>query len=204
MNNNRTNLFLAPLAASALIFSLAACGSDDAASSDTAVETTQTTVGGEMDDGMAEMPGGEATVGDITVTDAWVRQPAEGQTASAAYGTITNNGDTDITLVGGSVPFDATFEIHETLMDDEGVMQMKQRLDGFVIAAGASFELEPGGPHLMMLDIDAADFVDSVDVTLIFDDGTEIVATALVRSLDGMEMDMDDEMGGDMTETTDG
>jgi len=174
---------LAPLAASVLIFSLAACGSDDHA-------------------------GSSATVGDITVTDAWVRQPADGQTASAAYGTITNNGDTDIALVGGSVPFDATFEIHETLMDDEGVMQMKQRLDGFVIAAGATFELEPGGPHVMMLDIDPADFVDSVDVTLIFDDGTEIVVTAPVRSLDGMEMDMDDEMGdemgGDMIETTDG
>ena len=204
MNNNRTNLFLAPLAASALIFSLAACGSDDAASSDTAAETTQTTqttMGGEMDDGMAEMPDGEATVGDITVTDAWVRQPAEGQIASAAYGTITNNGDTDITLVGGSVPFDATFEIHETLMDDEGVMQMKQRLDGFVIAAGATFELEPGGPHVMMLDIDPADFVDSVDVTLIFDDGTEITVKAPVRSIGGGGYM---EMGGDMTETTDG
>jgi len=202
VNNNRTKLFLAPLAASALVFSLAACGSDDdAGSSTTVAETIQTTMGGEMDDGMAEMPGGEATVGDITVTDAWVRQPAEGQTASAAYGTITNNGDTDITLVGGSVPFDATFEIHETLMDDEGVMQMKQRLDGFVIAAGASFELEPGGPHLMMLDIDAADFVDSVDVTLIFDDGTEITVMAPVRSIGGGGYM---EMGGDMTETTDG
>jgi len=201
VNNNRTNLFLAPLAASALIFSLAACGSDDAASSDTAVETTQTTVGGEMDDGMAEMPDGEATVGDITVTDAWVRQPAEGQIASAAYGTITNNGDTDITLVGGSVPFDATFEIHETLMDDEGVMQMKQRQDGFVIAAGATFTLEPGGPHVMMLDIDPADFVDSVDVTLILDDGTEITVKAPVRSIGGGGYM---EMGGDMTETTDG
>ena len=54
------------------------------------------------------MPGGEATVGDITVTDAWVRQPADGQTASVAYGTITNNGDSDITLVGGSVALGAT------------------------------------------------------------------------------------------------
>ena len=42
------------------------------------------------------------------------------------------------------------------------------------------------------------DFVDSVDVTLIFDDGTEITVMAPVRSIDGMDM------GGDMTETTDG
>ena len=144
-----------------------------------------------MDDDMMEMPGGEATVGDITATDVWVRQPAEGQSASAAYGMITNGGDTDITLVGGAVPFDATVEIHETLMDDEGTMQMQEREDGFVIAAGATFTLEPGGPHIMMLDIDPADFVDEVEVTMIFDDGTELVVVAPIRSLDGMDMDMD-------------
>ena len=52
----------------------------------------------------------------------------------------------------------------------------------------------------MMLDIDPADFVDSVDVTLIFDDGTEITVMAPVRSIGGGYM----EMGGDLTETTDG
>lgn len=201
MNDNRTKRFLAILAASAAVFPLAACGSDDnGASSDPVAEIAQTT----MPDEMVEMPGGEATVGGIAVTDAWVRQPADGQTASAAYATITNNGDSDITLVGGSVPFDATVEIHETLMDDEGVMQMQEREDGFVIAAGASFELEPGGPHIMMLDIDPADFVESVDVTMVFDDGTELTVTAPVRTIDGTDMEMGDDMGDEMTETTDG
>ena len=90
---------------------------DDMASDDTMADDMD----GDMDDDMMELPGGEATVGDITVTDVWVRQPAEGQTTSAAYGTITNDGDSDITLIGGSVPFDATVEIHETLMDDDGI-----------------------------------------------------------------------------------
>ena len=179
-------------------------------------EPTETTIADEMSDEMSddasddmdetdEMPGGEATVGDITVTDAWVRQPAEGQMVSAAYGSITNNGDTDITLVGGSVPFGATVEIHETLMDDDGTMQMQEREDGFVIAAGETFALEPGGPHIMMLDIDPADFVGAIDVTMVFDDGTELTVTAPVRSLDGMDMgETDDDMDDDMTETTDG
>jgi periplasmic copper chaperone A len=225
VNHHRVKLALAPLAASALIFSLAACGSDDDGSSDTVAETPETTMVDDMDDDMAsgttmaddmdddmddmeEMPGGEATAGDITVTDAWVRQPAEGQSASAAYGMITNNGDADITLVGGSVPFGATVEIHETLMDDSGTMQMQEREDGFVIAAGATFALEPGGPHIMFLDIDPADFVGAIDVTMIFDDGTELTVTAPVRSIGGMDMDMDmdmgDDMDDDMTETTDG
>ena len=193
----------------ALLFSLAACGSDDDSSSDTVAETTEmadmaddmasdTTMAGEMADDMTEMPGGEATVGDITVTDVWARQPAMGQTTSAAYGSITNNSDTDITLIGASVPFGATVEIHETLMDDDGTMQMQEREDGFVIAAGATFVLEPGGPHIMMLDIDPADIVGEIEVTMIFDDGTEVTVTAPVRELAGMG-DM-----GSMTETTEG
>jgi periplasmic copper chaperone A len=220
VNHNRTTPLLASIAAAALVVSLAACGSDDDSSSDTVAETSQTTMADDMSsdttmadadmddmDEMDEMPGGEATVGDITVTDVWIRQPAEGQTTSAAYGTITNNGDADITLVGGSVPFGATVEIHETLMGDDGTMQMEEREDGFVIAAGESFTLEPGGPHIMMLDIDPADFVGKIDITMVFDDGTELTVTAPVRPLDGMDMgdmgDMDD-MDDDMTETTDG
>jgi periplasmic copper chaperone A len=219
VNHNRTNPLLASLGAAALILSLASCGSDDDGSSDTVAETSQTTMAGGMgddagddmaeddmaEDDMTELPGGEATVGDITVTDVWVRQPAEGQTTSAAYGTITNNGDADVTLVGGSVPVDATVEIHETLMDDAGTMQMQEREDGFVIAAGSSFTLEPGGPHIMLIDIDPADVVGDLDVTMIFDDGTELTVTAPVRTLDGMDMGgMGDDMGDDMTETTDG
>jgi periplasmic copper chaperone A len=155
-------------------------------------------------DGMQEMPGGEATAGDIAVTDVWVRQPAEGQTRSAAYGTIANNGDDDVTLVGATVSIDAMVEIHETLMGDDGTMQMQEREEGFVIPAGGAFVLEPGGPHIMMIDIDPAEFVGDIDVTMIFDDGTEVTVTAPVRSIAGMgEMsDMDDM--GDMTPTTDG
>ncbi len=217
VTKNLTHRLFAPLAASALVFSLAACGSDDDASSDEAASTTMaedmaSDDTDDMTDDMEEMSGGEATVGDITVTDAWVRQPAEGQTLSAAYGTISNNGDADITLVGGSASVDATVEIHETLMDDEGAMQMQEREDGFVIPAGGTFTLEPGGPHIMMIDIDPADFVGEIEVTMIFDDGTELTVTAPVREIGGMHMgdDMDSDMDGgmemddDMTETTDG
>jgi copper(I)-binding protein len=229
VNQQRTRHLFAPFAAAALVLSLAACGSDDdsssdagaaAATTDMASDTTMaddmasdTTMADDMD--MEEMPGGEATVGDITVTDVWVRQPAMGQTLSAAYGTITNNGDTDVTLIAGSVPFDATVEIHETLMDDSGSMQMQEREEGFVIPAGASFTLEPGGPHIMFIDVDAADIVGEVEVTMIFDDGTEVTVTAPVRELTGMgdmdmgdmdmgDMDMGEDDMGDMTETTDG
>jgi len=205
VNHNRTKLLLAPLAASALVLSLAACGSDDDSASDTTEMAAETTMAGDMDDSgddMAAMPGGEATVGDITVTDVWMRQPAEGQTRTATYGTITNNGDTDVTLVAASVPFDATVEIHETIMGDDGAMQMQEVPEGFVVPAGGSFTLEPGGPHIMLIDIDPADVMGTIDVTMMFDDGTEVTVGAPVRPL--VMDDMSSDMSDDMTETTEG
>jgi copper(I)-binding protein len=226
VNHNRTRTLLASLAASALVLTLAACGSDDDSASDTVAEVTETTMAEDMasdttmaddmasdttmaddmaDDDMAEMPGGEATVGDITVTDVWVREPAEGQTLSAAYGTIMNNGDADVTLVSASVPFEATVEIHETIMGDDGSMQMQEVPEGFVVPAGGSFTLEPGGPHIMLIDIDPADITGTIDVTMVFDDGTEVTVGAPVRPLamDDMSSDMSDG-ADDMTETTEG
>jgi len=205
VNHNRTKLLLAPLAASALVLSLAACGSDDDSASDTTEMAAETTMAGDMDDSgddMAAMPGGEATVGDITVTDVWMRQPAEGQTRTATYGRITNNGDTDVTLVAASVPFDATVEIHETIMGDDGAMQMQEVPEGFVVPAGGSFTLEPGGPHIMLIDIDPADVMGTIDVTMMFDDGTEVTVGAPVRPL--VMDDMSSDMSDDMTETTEG
>lgn len=209
MNNVRTKLLLAPVAAAALTLSLAACGSDDdSGSSDTAPaevttapEVSTATTDAMADDMGDDMVGAEVTVGAITVADAWIREPAEGQTRSAAYATITNDGDTDVTLVAASVPFDATVEIHETLMGDDGTMEMQERPDGFVIVAGETFTLEPGGPHVMFLDIDPADFTGTIEVTLVFDDGTEVTIPAEVRTLEDMG-EMSGDMEGDMESVT--
>jgi len=205
VNNVRTKLLLAPVAAAALTLSLAACGSDDdSGSSDTAPAEVTTAPEGTTatTDAMADdMVGAEVTVGAITVADAWIREPAEGQTRSAAYATITNDGDTDVTLVAASVPFDATVEIHETLMGDDGTMEMQERPDGFVIVAGETFTLEPGGPHVMFLDIDPADFTGTIEVTLVFDDGTEVTIPAEVRTLEDMG-EMSGDMEGDMESVT--
>lgn len=200
---HRTVSLLAPIAALALTFSVAACGSDDDSSAATdppAATSGDDMSNGEMDDGEMAMDGGEATAGDLTVSAVWVREPAAGQTRSAVYGTIANDGDSDVTLVAASVPFDATVEIHETLMADDGTMQMQEVPEGFVVPAGGSFTLEPGGPHIMLIDVDPADIVGAIEVTMSFDDGTEVVVEAPVRALDMGDMDseMDSDMESDM------
>ena len=72
-------------------------------------------------------------------------------------------------------------------------MQMQEVPEGFVVPAGGSFSLEPGGAHIMLIDIDPADIVGTIDVTMIFDDGTEVTVGAPVKTLDMADGDM----GGD-------
>jgi copper(I)-binding protein len=164
VTNKRNKFFIAPIAAAALTFLLAACGSDSDSGSDTTAE---------------------ASTVEVTVTGAWIREPAEGQTVSAAYGVIANNGEEDITLVGASAPIEGTVEIHETIMEDDGTMSMQERTDGFLIPAGGEITLEPGGSHVMIMGIEPTEVVGTIDVTFIFDSGLEVVAPAEVRALDG-------------------
>ena len=178
VTRNSSKYFIAPFAALALTFSLAACGSDDDS--------------GSGDDGSAD---------GVTITDAWVREPATGQMVSAAYGTIENDSGEDITLVGASVPVQGMIEIHETTMDEDGSMSMSEKEGGFLIADGETFVLEPGGPHVMMMEIEPTEITGTIDVTFIFDNDAEIVAAAEVRALDTGAMDdgdMDDMEDGDM------
>lgn len=178
MNTRTIKKFSAPLFAAALSVGAVACGSSDDASDSAPGDSSE-----------------ESASAEVTVTDAWVREPADGQTLAAGYGTITNGGDEAITLVGASAPVSATFEIHETSVGDDGAMSMAEREDGFEIAAGESFTLEPGGPHVMMLDIDPEEFTGPLDLTFVFD-STEVTVEAELRAIgDAMEdMDEMDEM----------
>ena len=183
MTTKRAKFFIAPIAAAALTFSLAACGSDSDSSADTTSEQDATS---------------DTADADVTVTGAWIREPAEGQTVSAAYGVIANNGDEDVTLVGASAPIEGTVEIHETIMDDEGTMTMQERTEGFLVPAGGEITLAPGGSHVMIIGIEPTEIVGTIEVTFIFDSGLEVVVPAEVRALDGEMGDMD---GGDMDDS---
>ncbi len=160
---------------------LAACGSDDAASTDTGADAA---------------PAAEASSEALSIADPWSRQPAEGQTTTAVYGVVTNSSDDDITAIAASTSATDTVELHQVTMNDEGQMSMTEKEGGYVILAGESFAFEPGGPHIMMLGIDPATYPDTVDVTLEFDNGSTLDFAAEVRAI-GND-DMDDEMDGEM------
>lgn len=166
--------------AAVAVLGITACGSDDDS--------------GSGDDGTEQSADG------VSMADPWSRQPAEGQTTSAVYGELTNNTDETITAVSATASVSDTVELHEVVMNEEEQMTMLEKEGGFEIQAGETFVFLPGGPHIMLLDIDAATYPETVDVTLSFDNDTSIDFTAEVREIgdDAMgEMNMDEMEDGD-------
>lgn len=134
---------------------LAACGDDtDDAAESTAPAAAATTVAG-----------GEAIAG-LTVEGAWARTSPMMASAGAAYMTLTSA--TDDAVVGASVDpsVAGTVELHETKMADTGDMTATTAegmapamemvpVDEIALPAGEAVALEPGGLHMMLLDLAA-------------------------------------------------
>jgi periplasmic copper chaperone A len=175
--------------------SLAACGDDDETTVEAAGDTEAAVETASDGSSTEEEPEGEpAPAIELSISDAWSRQPADGQTVSAMYGIVSNPGEVDVTIVSASSPVSTQVELHETVTGDDGLMSMVEREDGFVVPAGGTFVFEPGGPHVMFLDIDAASYPDEVEVTFEFDLAEPLTVMAEVRALEG-GMDMDHDHG---------
>lgn len=89
-------------------------------------------------------------VTDVSISNAWVREPAPGQKIGAAYMTLNSPQNSKLvyaeaTEAAGSV------EMHSMTMDN-GVMKMRM-LDELTLEANMSKELGPGGFHLMLFDL---------------------------------------------------
>lgn len=89
---------------------------------------------------------GQSSPPAIDIEDGWVRATAAGQSATAAYLTISNSGGTD-RLIGASSPAGAA-SVH-TATIDKGVVRMRPAGD-VEIPAGSTVVLEPGGIHVMI------------------------------------------------------
>jgi len=121
--------------------------------------------------------GGDAT---LDVADAWAR-PAIGPNG-AVYLTIDGGeADTALTAAAASADVAAEIELHQTVIRDDGAMGMTQifRVD---IPAQSTVMMVPGGLHVMLLDLaKPLELGDTFDLTLTFDDGTDLITTVEVR-----------------------
>jgi len=81
----------------------------------------------------------------------WVRATAPGARVAAGYMVIRNAGTAADRLVSASSPAAAKVELHVHI-NDNGVMKMRE-VPAYEVPAKGSFELKPGGAHLMFMDI---------------------------------------------------
>lgn len=91
----------------------------------------------------------EANSSPVETKDMWIKAAKDGMTA--AFGTVTNTSGEDLTLTGGKSDHADVVEMHETVSDGAGGMEMKHKEDGFTIKPGESKTFEPGGDHIMLM-----------------------------------------------------
>ena len=85
---------------------------------------------------------------DVTVAHPWARATAEHAETGAAYATLTAG--TADRLTGASTPVAAMVQVHEVIQDN-GIMRMREVAGGLALEPGKPVTLAPGGYHLMLL-----------------------------------------------------
>ncbi|EFK55120.1 hypothetical protein HMPREF0291_10378 [Corynebacterium genitalium ATCC 33030] len=171
MFNGKDSIMKKPLTLAAVLcagaLGLAGCGdnTETAGTSETTSEATPDAASGAPSD-VASEASSEAT---IELVDGYCRaKPAADDDAAmesatdldkkhsdmtACFGTLKNTSDQDISVKSFAVPSleGASTELHEVV---DGVMQEKP--GGFTVAPGETYELVPGGDHLMIMNYDEA------------------------------------------------
>ncbi len=84
----------------------------------------------------------------VTVEQPWSRATPPGAKIGVGFLRLKNAGAAAERVVGASSPVAGRVEMHVTTRDGD-VMKMRQ-VESFDIPAGGSFELKPGGAHLML------------------------------------------------------
>jgi copper transport protein len=122
----------------------------------------------------------DENAGGIAVGEVWALPAMQGR-PGAVYLTLTNRSGRAVRLNEAETDIAEVVEIHRTVMTED-IMQM-QPLEQLELPADAAARLEPGGDHLMLIDLRRdLDAGDTFALTLRFDDGTEIVVEAQVRA----------------------
>ena len=91
------------------------------------------------------------SVGSLVIGHPWSRPTASGMPTGVAYLSITNNGAEHDTLIAASTPAAAHVEFHRTSLE-AGMARMRPA-GALVVAPNATVTAEPGGLHLMLVDL---------------------------------------------------
>ena len=83
--------------------------------------------------------------------DAWVRSMPPAAQVTAAYGQLMNHGDEMITITGVTSTVGGEAQMHDVIA--EGDQRRMTPLTSVEIAPGETLTFQPGGRHIMLLDV---------------------------------------------------
>ena len=119
----------------------------------------------------------------VQIEKPWTRATAPGAQVAGGYMLIRNQGAAD-KLLSASSPASGKVELHVHI-NDNGVMKMRE-VPGYDVPAKGSFELKPGGAHLMFMNLKAPlKEGDKVPVMLKFEKAGEVSADFQVGGMGG-------------------
>jgi copper(I)-binding protein len=122
-----------------------------------------------------------ASAADVSITDATVRGMPPGQKITAAFMSVTNNGNKSCNMMAVETDVTERAELH-THLHESGMMRMRQ-VEMVEIPVGETVEFKPGSLHVMMFGL-KRDLLEGEKVTLSvdFSNCDDIVVDAKVRS----------------------
>lgn len=121
---------------------------------------------------------------DIQVSNPYAREVPPGSPTSASFMVLKNTGTSDIKLTGASSQVSKVVELH-THINNHGVMRMR-RLPFISIAASKETKLQPGGLHIMLINLHKPLVAGkNIEVVLRFEDGSTKTVNMPVKSVKG-------------------
>ncbi|MEV2277483.1 copper chaperone PCu(A)C [Nocardiopsis sp. NPDC049922] len=154
---------------------------------------------GEQEEAPAEEAAAEATAADgFEITDPWIKAVSQEEGMTGVFGEIANTSGAEMTIVAAEADGADMVELHEVSMDGADAT-MSEVEGGFVIPAGETHTLEPGGYHIMLMeltqDLEAGN---ELTVTVEFADGSTASFDAAIRPYTGANENYDGGEGDDM------
>jgi copper(I)-binding protein len=120
---------------------------------------------------------------EVAIGDPYVRAVPPGQANSAVFMSLENRSDQDQALVAAESDVSEIVELH-THIEEGGMMRMR-RIEKIDVPAGETVILQPGGLHVMLIGLQQAlEPGQTIDLTLVFEDGSRMPVQAPVRRIE--------------------
>lgn len=118
----------------------------------------------------------------LIVKDLYIRATPPNSKNSAAFMVIKNTDKKGIKLIAAGSNIADRVELHQHVMED-GLMKMRQ-VEEIMIKAGGSVALQPGGYHVMFLNLkQPLKEGESVTLSLSFDNGQQLTFDAPIKKI---------------------